>query len=152
MSCSAIWLPTKTLLKKFLSIMHPKTSYILMQVPWVQMRSWLINIPKTSLTATTLSQNFKQSSNFWQVPTTLIINKDNFLQYYVPVNSNSNLTILFIFDQEKLNEFLTQYQLLTDQDITLYQNGTLFATTAKNLAKLDKKTNLISSQKNSEHH
>lgn len=103
--------------------------------------------PQTSLTATTLSQNFKTKQQLLTSSDYLDHKQGQLLQYYVPVNSNSNLTILFIFDQEKLNEFLTQYQLLTDQDITFYQNGTLFATTAKNLAKLDKKTNLISSQK-----
>ncbi|GHU39823.1 hypothetical protein FACS1894193_00950 [Bacilli bacterium] len=104
--------------------------------------------PKTALTAADLTQNFKTKQQLLTSSDYLDKRQGQLLQYFVPVtNKNANLTILFIFDQEKFNDFLSQHQLQPNQDITFYQNGTPFASTTQTLANSDKKTKMISTQK-----
>ncbi|GAB2022163.1 hypothetical protein RyT2_12370 [Pseudolactococcus yaeyamensis] len=104
---------------------------------------------KTSLTTKRLYQNFQTKTHLLTSSDYLDKKQGQLLQYYVPVtNSNTKLTILFIFDQQKLNDFLAQHQLQSGQDIAIYQkNGSLFATSDPKLDKAAQTTDMISSHK-----
>jgi YesN/AraC family two-component response regulator len=104
--------------------------------------------PKTTLTAAALDRNFKTQQQLLTRNDFLNPKQGQLLQYYVPIKTTpTKLTILYIFDQQKFKDLLARFHLHPGQDITLYQDGHLFATSAKDLKQLSKDTDRISAQK-----
>lgn len=104
--------------------------------------------PKTDLTPAQLVKNLQTKLPLLTRNTCSNPKQEELLQYYVPVTTlDTKLTILFIFDQQKLNAFLAQYQGQPHQDISLYQKGQLLATSAENPKTLTKNHQVISTQK-----